>query len=79
MALAHAVIEGGIHLLLWAAFKVVTLGRIRISPDSDRAMRFRHGFARTWDGQLEASEGTANLIGFCVYVVLGVGYWWFFT
>lgn len=78
--LVHVLGEGAVFLLLLGAFKVVTLGQVRIGfPGAD--MRFSWcGFARADDGSLVASEDAMALIGIATCAAAGLaGYFFFFA
>lgn len=74
--LAEALGEGLIYILLIGAFKVVTIGLIRTEFTAGSLDFAWHGFARTSDGKLVASENAVAIIGVLTYLTAGA-VWYF--
>lgn len=64
--------DGVIQVLIWIAFKVVTLGLVQTELESAPARPLRFGFHRDWDGPLVASHGVVTLIGLAVWAIVAV-------
>ncbi|WP_124460932.1 hypothetical protein [Variovorax sp. KBW07] len=75
--LVHVLGEGAVLLLLLGAFKVVTLGQVRIGFPGAGMQFSWHGFARADDGSVVASENAMALIGIATYAVAGLAAYFF--
>lgn len=76
--LVHVLGEGAVLLLLLGAFKVVTLGRVRIGFPGAGLQFSWYGFSRADDGSLVASEDAMALIGIATYVAAGLAGYFIF-
>lgn len=76
--LVHVLGEGVVLLLLLGAFKVVTLGQVRIEFPGAGLQFPWHGFAHADDGSLVASEDAMALIGVATYAAAGLAGYFFF-
>lgn len=75
--LVHVLGEGAVLLLLLGAFKVVTLGQVRIGFPGAGMQFSWYGLARADDGSLVASEDAMALIGIATYAAVGLAAYFF--
>lgn len=68
----QAIIEGILHFLCIAAFKIVTLGQIRTDFTSSGHNFPWYGIKRDHHGRLVAHEGCVVVTGLIVYAMIGL-------